>query len=112
MEAYAYRELEAKKPAAGGRRRAHGAVAALTLTAAPTVVSAKKGAKAPAAPPVPTPDLGTVLKKASASAFRGGVAGFAAGVVQVCSGYPSARARLSSCNATARWALSCGCALS
>ena len=83
MEAYAFagiREQKRRESAAMPlRRRGANRGAGFTLTAASAPAKGKKGA-APAAPV--KADLGAVLKKASASAFRGGVAGFAAGVVQ------------------------------
>jgi hypothetical protein len=85
MEALAYagiREEKRRSASAGGgvvlRRRGAGR-GGFTLTAASS--PAKGKAVAAPAPPAKV-DVGAVLKKASASAFRGGLAGFAAGVVQ------------------------------
>ncbi len=92
MEAYALREIRKSQRTLNARtplvmrRRACG-VAAISLTAATKAAPAKGKAAVPAAAPAKKPNVGDVLKKASASAFRGGVAGFMAGVVQ-------ARARL------------------
>ena len=84
MEAYAFagiREQKRRESAAMPlRRRGANRGAGFTLTAASAAPAKGKKGAVPAAPV--KPDLGAVLKKASASAFRGGVAGFAAGVVQ------------------------------
>ena len=82
MEAYAYagiREQKRRECAAMPLRRRGAGRGGFTMTAASAPAKGKRGAAA-AAPP--KADVGAVLKKASASAFRGGVAGFAAGVVQ------------------------------
>ena len=125
MEAYAFagiREQKRRESAALPlRRRGANRGAGFTLTAASAApAKGKKGAVAAA--PV-KPDLGAVLKKASASAFRGGVAGFAAGVVQarppsrrtphgdpLRSQTASADARTARRTRASRWAASCGCA--
>jgi len=110
MEAYAFRELELKQ--ASRRRRARGPVAALTLTAAAAKPIAKKGGEIEKAVAPVVPDLGAVLKKASATAFRGGMAGFAAGVVQARSATASIRLLGSAeqLQRACRWAPLCGCA--
>jgi len=97
MEAYAYREQQ-QLPAAGRseqvlrKRACFAVVAPAKVTEVKKAVKGKvetkkaevKGAaKATAALTKPVPNLGEVLKKASATAFRGGLAGFCAGVVQV-----------------------------
>ena len=62
-------------PEIGGRSSARPAL--------PELAAAKKSAPVVAAPVKKTVDFGDVMRKASARAFRGGVAGFAAGVIQV-----------------------------
>ena len=140
MEAYANRE-QLSLPAAPRteRRRACFAAVATPVKAVKEVkktvekkVETKKaqakGAVAAAAAIKSTPDLAEVLKKASATAFRGGLAGFCAGVVQVRvragappaqpaappqRTNPPARSRLTSrppARPASRWAPSCGCA--
>jgi hypothetical protein len=88
MEAYAYAGIREQRRSGGGgavalRRRAAGR-GGFTLTAAAAPAKGAKGGKgAVAAAPAPVKaDVRAVLKKASATAFRGGVAGFAAGVLQ------------------------------
>jgi hypothetical protein len=89
MEAYAFASVRREQKAAAAseagaviRRRAAGN-GGFTLTAtkaAPKAVLAKgKAAVAAAKKPV---DAGEVIRKAGASAFRGGVAGMVAGVAQ------------------------------
>ena len=86
MEAYAFagiREEQRRAPAVLRRRAAGRGGFTLTAAAAPAKgKAAVKAAGKGAAAAVVKPDVGAVNKKASASAFRGGVAGFAAGVVQ------------------------------
>lgn len=89
MEAYAHKQLEAeRKPrparAPSGRRRD----ACFAAVSAPAKGKAAVVVKGKAAAP---PNLGAVLQKASATAFRGGVAGFAAGVVQARGGVHGGR---------------------
>lgn len=120
MEAHAYGGLQKQKRSRGARR----APGVMSLTSAVNAPAKGKAASAPAkgatgnVAPVAKrtpPDLGAVLKKASATAFRGGLAGFAAGIVQ-------ARATRRDCAGVhyltrpplplvaRRSALSCGCA--
>lgn len=92
MEAYAHRQLQQRQSRASSRtplvmrRRASG-VAAITLTAVKAPAKGKSAATPAAAP---KPSVGAVIKKASATAFRGGVAGFMAGVVQARRTHPHA----------------------
>lgn len=92
MEAYAHRQLQQRQSRASSRtplvmrRRASG-VAAITLTAVKAPAKGKSAATPAAAP---KPSVGAVIKKASATAFRGGVAGFLAGVVQARRTHPHA----------------------
>ena len=95
MEAYAIDELRRADKAVRSRRR--GVFAAVTVTKKDA--GKKAGGKTPAAAPPKKADLGAVLKKASASAFRGGMAGFAAGVVQA-RGRRCVEASLSDVNAS------------
>jgi hypothetical protein len=95
MEVYALREVrkmqrrkqesvDSARVAVVVRRRTVTLATASVTAAKPkaAVAAAKKKGEAVAA--TKEVDVGAVLKKASASAFRGGIAGFAAGVIQVC----------------------------
>jgi len=94
MEVYALREVrkmqrrkqesvDSARVAVVVRRRTVTLATASVTAAKPkaAVAAAKKKGEAVAA--TKEVDVGAVLKKASASAFRGGIAGFAAGVIQV-----------------------------